>query len=59
MRDDEYFVEPADWLATGRLWIDGAPVTGPMLHLSAGEHELRWEGRDAPGPPWNQEVPIS
>ena len=48
VRDDEYVVEPAERLEQGRLWIDGKPVTDPVLRLTAGEHEVRWEGLPTP-----------
>ncbi|MBJ6759986.1 hypothetical protein JGU66_04370 [Myxococcaceae bacterium JPH2] len=44
VREDRYFVEPAQVLAHGTLVIDGARVTTPEFSLSRGEHTVRYEG---------------
>ncbi|MFP2926220.1 hypothetical protein ACLESO_13580, partial [Pyxidicoccus sp. 3LG] len=44
IRDDHYFVEPAEALTRGRLFVDGVRVTEPALSLRRGEHVVRYEG---------------
>jgi hypothetical protein len=44
VREDRYFVEPADVLTRGALFIDGVRVTEPELALARGEHSVRYEG---------------
>lgn len=44
VREARYFVEPADVLTRGALFIDGVRVTAPELALARGEHAVRYEG---------------
>ena len=50
VREGRYFVEPPDALERGRLWIDGAPLGGPVFELSRGSHQIRYQGE--PGGFW-------
>ncbi|MCP3102264.1 hypothetical protein LZ198_25675 [Myxococcus sp. K15C18031901] len=47
VREARYFVEPADALDQGALFIDGARVTRAEVRLARGEHGVRYEGRAA------------
>ena len=44
MREGRYFVEPAEALERGALFIDAARVTEAELILEKGEHAVRYEG---------------
>jgi len=43
-REDRYFVQPEETLATGRLTLGGRPVTAPVVRLSPGDWEVEYEG---------------
>jgi hypothetical protein len=44
VRDGRYFVTPEEILSTGRLEIDGRPVTEPVFELERGNRKVVYEG---------------
>lgn len=42
IKDGDYFIHPHAQLTTGRLEVDGKPITTPTFKLKAGEHLIKW-----------------